>query len=152
MTVQDSIERDITIDAPMERVWTLVSEPGWWINAGEVVAHEIDRQGDSIVVVVDASCGRFSLEIVETRQPDYVAFRWLSGEMDPDGSLQTLVEFFLDGDEESTTVRVKESGFLAGDVPEAKRRESFDDNADGWRAELDAAKRHLEASGITGQE
>lgn len=147
MTLQDSIERDITIDAPLEKVWTLVSEPGWWINAGEVTSHEINRDEDPVVVVTDPSCGRFSLEIVESRRPDYVAFRWLAGEMDPGGSLRTLIEFFLDGDESSTTVRVKESGFLDGDAPEEERREAYEVNAPGWESGLAAAKRHLEPAG-----
>lgn len=150
MTVQDSIETDITIDAPLEKVWTLVSEPGWWINAGEVVPHEIHREGDT-VVVVDPTHGRFSLETVESRRPDYVAFHWLSSDMEAEDPLQTLVEFFLVGDETSTTVRVKESGFLAGDIPDEKRRETYDNNADGWREELAAAKRHLELGEAAGQ-
>lgn len=29
--MQDSIERNITIAAPIERVWDLVTEPGWWV-------------------------------------------------------------------------------------------------------------------------
>ncbi len=28
----DRIERQVTINAPLERVWRLVSEPGWWIG------------------------------------------------------------------------------------------------------------------------
>ncbi|MFD9663074.1 hypothetical protein ACFWAY_15825 [Rhodococcus sp. NPDC059968] len=32
---QDRIEREIQIDAPIERVFRLVSEPGWFIGDGE---------------------------------------------------------------------------------------------------------------------
>ena len=37
--IPDTIEREILINAPMERVWALVSEPGWFINAGQIRAH-----------------------------------------------------------------------------------------------------------------
>lgn len=151
MTVKDSIERDITIDAPLQKVWTLVSEPGWWINGGNIVPHKIEHKEQGKVVVEDPDCGQFSLEIVDSRRPDYVAFRWLAGEMDPDGSLHTLIEFFLAGDESSTTVRVKESGFLDGDAPEEERREAYEANAPGWESELAAAKRHLERDGTDEQ-
>ena len=30
----DRIEREIHVDAPIERVFALVSEPGWWIEDG----------------------------------------------------------------------------------------------------------------------
>ena len=30
----DRIDRSIEIDAPAERVWDLVTRPGWWINEG----------------------------------------------------------------------------------------------------------------------
>ena len=29
--MQDTIERSIAIAAPIERVWELVTEPGWWV-------------------------------------------------------------------------------------------------------------------------
>ena len=39
-------ERQIDIDATAERVWALVSTPGWWINDGTIVEHLIERRGD----------------------------------------------------------------------------------------------------------
>ncbi|MGI9002113.1 MAG: hypothetical protein ACR2GH_10630 [Pseudonocardia sp.] len=31
----DRIEREILINTPLDRVWDLVSEPGWWIGDGD---------------------------------------------------------------------------------------------------------------------
>ncbi len=30
--MHDTIERSITITATLERVWDLVTEPGWWVS------------------------------------------------------------------------------------------------------------------------
>ena len=37
MTISDTIQRDIVIAAPIDKVWDVVSVPGWWINAGEAI-------------------------------------------------------------------------------------------------------------------
>jgi uncharacterized protein YndB with AHSA1/START domain len=47
---QDRIEREIQIDAPIERVFRLVSEPGWFIGDGEPGKTTATREGDVFVV------------------------------------------------------------------------------------------------------
>ncbi len=44
----DRIEREIAIEATAERVWQLVSEPGWYVNDSVITDHRIDRDGDSV--------------------------------------------------------------------------------------------------------
>lgn len=139
----DSIERQIDIDAPVQRVWDLVSEPGWYINDGEIVAHRIERDGD-VDVVHDPVHGAFRLRTVRLDPPRYAAFRWLSGEPAADGGeAGTLVEFWVDERPTGVTVRVVESGFasLGGTDEDLRRR--LAENTDGWEAELAAAARHL---------
>ncbi|MGB3184946.1 MAG: hypothetical protein WBG36_01175 [Ornithinimicrobium sp.] len=46
----DRIERTVQIQADIERVWSLISEPGWWVNDGAIVAHKIERDGDTSIV------------------------------------------------------------------------------------------------------
>jgi len=46
MPVPDSIERSIDISADAERVFALVSRPGWWINEGAVVENIVETVGD----------------------------------------------------------------------------------------------------------
>ena len=46
----DRIEREITIDAPVDRVWTLVSEPGWYINDKQITEHRIETRGEVTIV------------------------------------------------------------------------------------------------------
>lgn len=39
-------------------------------------------------------------------------------------------------------LRVRESGFLGGDVPDEVRRRDHQANAEGWERELEAARHH----------
>ncbi|WP_241769618.1 hypothetical protein [Rhodococcus opacus] len=118
---QDRIEREIQIDAPIERVFRLVSEPGWFIGDGEPGKTTTTREGD--VFVVDfPPYGRFPILPVKSDAPHYVSFR---GGDDPAQPLvegtSTLVEFFLSERDGGTLLRVVETGFAAL-YPNAARR------------------------------
>ncbi|AEF41396.1 SRPBCC family protein [Hoyosella subflava] len=137
----DRIERQIDIAAPASRVWTLISEPGWFINDGVIVEHQIDQNGD-VSVVHDPVHGAFSFQTVELVEPRYAAFRWLGGDA---GS--TLVEFWIDErNDGSVSLRVAESGFSTLTVSEEERRRKIDDNTEGWETELAAARSYLTPS------
>ena len=72
----DRIEQQIVINAPLDRVWDLVSVPGWWVPTE--VATEPDRTPGSQTVRESARWGRFPVEVVEIRPQSYAAFRWAS--------------------------------------------------------------------------
>jgi uncharacterized protein YndB with AHSA1/START domain len=142
--VDDRIERSIAITAGVERVWDLVTRPGWWINDGEVVNHRIERDGD-LCRVHDPTCGEFEILVVTLEPRTYAAFRWRSDGVtrSVDGPT-TLVEFWLDDHGDGTvTVRVVESGFDGLDSAEDVRRANRDGNDKGWRQELGALERAL---------
>jgi uncharacterized protein YndB with AHSA1/START domain len=146
ITDTDRIERQITINASRQRVWDLVTRPGWWINDGDVVEHRIERNGD-VCDVHDPVCGMFQVRVVELTPQTYAAFRWRSDGVarTVDGPT-TLIEFWLDDDPAGgILVRVAESGFEGLDATEAQRRENYEGNANGWRTELAALARALEA-------
>lgn len=157
VTVPDSIEREILIAAPVDVVWPLVSEPGWWINEGEIREHAIEAAGDRVWKVTDVKHGEWLIEVVECTEQQSVSYRWLVGGSDdadssdrstdskPDTAdpLRTLVQFTLESVTDGTVVRVVESGFANGTIDQ-KRRNMYDDNTEGWTAELSAAKTHLE--------
>jgi uncharacterized protein YndB with AHSA1/START domain len=140
---QDRIEREIAIDAPPQRVWELVSEPGWYINDKQIVEHRIDRDGD-LATVHDPIHGAFAFRTVELDEPRYAAFRWLADPDDADSD-STLVEFWVTPDESGggVVLKVAESGFAALPGTAAERRERLDGNVEGWRIELDLARAHL---------
>ena len=141
---QDVIERSIDIDAPAERVWTLVCEPGWWINEGAYRPHEIEHR-DGIDHVTDEKWGTFPILTQKLDPPHYAAFRWMEqGATDQDGP-GTTTEFWIDERAGGVTLRVRESGFESLDKSAQERRRHIDENTEGWEKELTVAKKHVES-------
>lgn len=141
--IADTIERSILIQAPVERVWALVSEPGWWINDGEIVAHEITWNGD-VASVTDPVHGTFDVRLIEMREPAYAAFGWTAGgSSDHEQRLDTMVEFFVEETAEGVEVRVVESGW-SGFEPTDWVRANYAENTEGWEIELAALRARLQ--------
>ena len=137
----DRIEREISIDAPPERVWELVSEPGWYINDKEITERRIEVRGE-VTVVHDPTHGSFAMRVVELDEPRYAAFQWLIDADNPQ-STSTVVEFWITPTDSGVILKVAESGFDSLDDTEADRRSRFDDHTDGWRIELELARDYL---------
>lgn len=140
----DRIEREIVIDAPIERVWQLVSEPGWWIGDGDRSAQTVTHEGD-LVIVDDPRYGRYPVLTVSSDAPHRVSYRstGLPGHV-PAADNSTLVEFFLTEQGAGTVLRVVESGFAALSLPADGRAAAIEDNIKGWAFQLDVAKRGAE--------
>ncbi|PRZ42289.1 uncharacterized protein YndB with AHSA1/START domain [Antricoccus suffuscus] len=138
----DRIEREIAIDASASRVWGLISQPGWYINNGEITEQRIEQRGD-LQVVHHAEYGEFAFRTVELDEPKYAAFRWLIDKDDTD-STSTLVEFWIEETApDAVLLRVAESGFESLSESAEQRRARFDDHADGWTKEIALAAKHL---------
>jgi uncharacterized protein YndB with AHSA1/START domain len=141
----DRIERETLISASLERVWSLVTEPGFWVadEAGQTGA--VAREGES-TVAKNAEYGDFPVRVEKLQPPTYVAYRWASSfpgeELREDNS--TLVEFTLTAEGDKTRLRVVESGFASLAGPEEVRRGALKDNTDGWRQVMDAFKTRAE--------
>ena len=59
---EDMIERDVLIDAPVERVWSLVSAPGFWVADPESVkgtTAQLNAAGVEWISVADRAKGKF---------------------------------------------------------------------------------------------
>jgi uncharacterized protein YndB with AHSA1/START domain len=142
----DRIEQQITINASLDRVWELVSTPGWWIPTeaeGPVVrtpGHQTVRDNEK--------WGRFVVEVVQIEPQTYAAFRWASQfpneELAPGKT--TLVEFRVEPGPQGVNVSVVESGFASLDAPEAQRKAGFEHNTEGWQIELTELKEKSEAA------
>ena len=142
--MQDRIEQQVVINAPLERVWDLVSVPGWWVPSTAETAP--DRAPGHVTVRESERWGRFPVEVVEMRPRSYAAFRWAS--QSPGAVLApghtTLIEFFVAGAGEGVTVTVIESGFSELDVPEEVRLNQLKDNTSGWSQELASLRTRAE--------
>ena len=138
--MQDTIERSIDIAAPLDRVWDLVTEPGWWVPTDHPVTAE--RTPGAVVVRESEQWGRFPVEVVDLRPRTYAAFRWSpsypGGELTPGRT--TLIEFTVTPTDDGARVDVKESGFAALDATDDVKASSIQNNSDGWTAQLAALR------------
>lgn len=141
----DRIEREILIAAPMERVWPLVAEPGWWVTDETNHTGTVAAAGESIVVK-HAEHGDFPVRVEKVEPPTYVAFRWVSAfpgeELREDNS--TLVEFFLTTVDDKTQVRIVESGLATLAGSEELRSSVMKDHSAGWIECAEAIKARAE--------
>ncbi|QVQ54893.1 SRPBCC domain-containing protein [Spiractinospora alimapuensis] len=149
----DRIERQVDIAAPAQRVWELISRPGWFINDGTIVDHETEDLGDGLHRVHVRPFGDFQVRTLTLDPPRYAAFRWLSGKGEnagEDGS--TLVEFRIEEHADSgVSLHVTESGFSTLSVSESERRRKVEENTAGWEEELGLARVLLESPTNGGQ-
>lgn len=146
--IEDRIERETLIEAPMERVWSLVIEPGFWaVGDPASVAGSVAREGESMVAR-NAEYGDFPVRVEKVEPPTYVAYRWASAfpgdELRDDNT--TLVEFTLTQEGEKTRLRVVESGFGALPGTDELRRKAVEDNTGGWVEVIGALKARAEQS------
>jgi uncharacterized protein YndB with AHSA1/START domain len=141
----DRIERETLIAAPLERVWSLVAEPGFWVADKASLPGTVARAGESMVAK-NSEVGDFPVRVEKVEPPTYLAYRWASAfpgeELREDNS--TLVEFTLTQEGDQTRLRVVESGFAALAGSEELRGRAVQDNSGGWPLELDALKARAE--------
>jgi uncharacterized protein YndB with AHSA1/START domain len=150
--VSDMIERDIFIAAPVEKVWELVSVPGWWINDGTLDLGSVEWLDGDRAVVRHSDAGDLLVERLAAEAPRSATFQWLvSGaevrrpEAAENQFLYTRVTFTLTPESGGTRLTVTESGFATAVMEEKARRRAHADNSEGWEIELDAARAYLEA-------
>ncbi|RZU76179.1 uncharacterized protein YndB with AHSA1/START domain [Micromonospora kangleipakensis] len=145
--MSDRIERSVLIEAPLDRVWDLVTEPGWWVPSQTPAP--IDRTPGAIAIRESEQWGRFPVQLVSFDPKTYAAFRWASTSPGEDltGDNTTLVEFHLASEAEAIRVTVVETGFAALPIPEEARRKSFDGNTQGWGEQLDSLRDRAQQPG-----
>ena len=142
---EDRIERETLIAASLERVWSLVAQPGFWVADKASLPGTVAVEGESMVAK-NSEHGDFPVRVEKVEPPTYLAYRWASAfpgeELREDNS--TLVEFTLIQEGDKTRLRVVESGFAALAGPEDLRAQAVRNNSGGWPQELDALKARAE--------
>lgn len=131
--INNTIEREVFINARLERVWSLVSKTGFWVGEEVHFEHDLD-EGEQVTIDVP-KYGSFPVKVMTLDKPRYAAYRWASGSPgeEPDDSNSTLVEFTLTERDGGVLLHMKESGFatITGDP------NNYRDNSKGWVEMLD---------------
>lgn len=146
----DRIEKQVTINATLERVWRAIStaeEFGEWFGldtmgatfeAGKTVSMKIFNPGKYDDM-------EFSFEIVSIEAGRYFAYRWhpfaVDTSVDYSSEPTTLVEFLLEPAGEGTLLLVTESGFNA--IPESRRALAFEMDEGGWTEQVERVRRYV---------
>jgi uncharacterized protein YndB with AHSA1/START domain len=149
MTNTDRIEKTSVYKAPVDRVWTALTnadEFGTWfgVKFDAPFAPGKTMRG----TMTNPKYSHMSLEIViEKIQPKTLfSYRWHPFAIDPtadySGEPMTLVEFRLKEVPEGTRLHVVESGF--DKIPAARRDEAFRMNDNGWTSQIKNIQRHVE--------
>ena len=133
----DRIEREIDIDAPIDVVWAVITEPehivGWFTDTAELDA----RPGGDGRFGWDAKATNRATVVnlrVERLEPPHVfSFRWNhpDGE-EPTGENAPLVEFTLESRGDSTRLRLVESGLTRLARSDEDKETYFADHTKGW--------------------
>jgi uncharacterized protein YndB with AHSA1/START domain len=131
----DSIEREVQIDAPVDTVWSIVTEPEniarWFASHAEV---DLRPGGDLLFRFESGMDGKGTVEKVEP--PHLFTFRWISPEPERDmvaaQGHYTTVEFSLRTEGEGTLLRVVESGFVALEGTAAENAALAERHEGGW--------------------
>ncbi|SHM34329.1 SRPBCC domain-containing protein [Actinacidiphila paucisporea] len=142
---EDRIERETLIEASVERVWSLVAEPGFWAADAGSVSGTVAREGE-LVVAKHAEYGEFPVRVEKVDPPTYLAYRWASAfaGQEPGEGNSTLVEFTLTAEGSRTRLRVVESGFAALSGSEELRSGAHRDNTGGWAQVIDDLRARAE--------
>jgi uncharacterized protein YndB with AHSA1/START domain len=137
---EDRIERDVLIDAPVERVWALITQAEhlgtWFGDAGA----DIDlREGGELELRWEEH-GKSRGRIERVEEPTAFAFRWAPfkdpGGDEPLNGNSTLVEFTLAAEGDGTRLRLVETGFASLDVSTDQQTRNHESNSRGWSMEL----------------
>jgi uncharacterized protein YndB with AHSA1/START domain len=134
VSTPDQIVRDILIEAPVDVVWRVVTEPEhivrWFSDTAEL---DLRPGGDGVLTF--ESHDHVAPLVVDTVQPPTTfAFRWSAPEGEtPTAGNSTLVTFSLAAEGDGATrLSVVESGITALPGGDERRRAFYDDHTQGW--------------------
>lgn len=135
----DSITRELTFSASIERVWKAISDPQemrqWF---GSDAQFELVEGATGYFEWQQECEGRFAMQVITVDAPHYLAWRWMQKQDVAFEKLSsTLVEWKLKTTKNGGTLMIMiESGFA-----EAKQRQ---ENIQGWQQELADLVKYLE--------
>jgi uncharacterized protein YndB with AHSA1/START domain len=171
MATSDRIEKQVTLRAPVSRVWRALTDArefsSWFglrlegdFAAGKPIAGVFDERLDEAAIMAhQKNMGLAPSRVVmpppgstfctvERMEPERLfSFRWIpygvDAEIDPTSEPTTLVEFRLEPVPEGTRLTITESGFDR--VPAHRRERAFRMNEGGWAGQAENLRKHVES-------
>jgi uncharacterized protein YndB with AHSA1/START domain len=160
MTISNSIEKTITLRAPVARVWRAVSDArefGAWFGvafdgpfvagerlSGKIRATTVDPEVAKLQAPHEGKAFDFTIDRIEA--PRLFSFRWHPFAIEPgvDYSKEpaTLVVFELSEAPEGTLLKITESGFDR--IPLERRAKAFAANEGGWEIQTKLVQKYVE--------
>jgi len=169
-TSHDRIEKEVTLRAPVSRVWKAITDAtefGRWFGVtldgafapGKAITGTFDEGlvDEAALIEHQKRLGLTPAKVkfpaphavfgtVERIEPErYFSFRWIpfgiDAEVDPKSEPTTLVEFRLEPIADGTRLTIVESGFDR--VPAHRRERAFRMNEGGWAAQAENLRKHV---------
>jgi uncharacterized protein YndB with AHSA1/START domain len=130
--MSDTIEREVHIDAPVERVWELITSAEhvgrWFGDAGA----EVDLRPGGVFNISWESGGAIAGTVDRVEPMSRFSYRWKQRDAG-----ETHVEFTLaEAEGGGTRLHVRESGFASLATAPETRQALYDDHVKGWGIEL----------------
>jgi len=151
-TSRNSIEKQVTFDAPRSRVWralTDVKQFNAWFGVSLTSPFAPGAEVSGKINIKKYDHVRMTIWIEQMEPERFFSFRWHPYAIDPavDYSKEptTLVSFTLDdAPEGGTRLTIVESGFDA--IPESRRTDAFTMNSKGWEGQAENIRKFLAAN------
>jgi uncharacterized protein YndB with AHSA1/START domain len=134
--IPDQVEREILIEAPIDVVWRIVTEPDqivhWFSDEAEL---DLRPGGDGHLNFKGSD--QYAIQVEAVEPPRRFAFRWASAhDSRPRARSSMLVEFTLEQQADKTRLRVVESGFDKVDWSDDEMTKYAEEHGKGWSYHL----------------
>ena len=140
----DTIERQITLNRPIEHVWAALTEADqlsqWFGDSAEVDL----RPGGRMTVGWSEYDAIAECVVESVEPPRRFSYRWQSSTSDDGVAWMTTVEFTLETSGGGTLLTVIESGLSA--LPDELYGRTLEENSSGWTSELEDLRQMMEGA------
>ena len=146
----DRIEREIEIEAPMDVVWSVLTEPhhiaSWFTDSATL---DLRPGGEGRLDFTSRSTGgpaTVNLRVERIERPRILSFRWTHPDgTEPDETNSLLVELRLEAAGDATRLHLVESGFERAGRGEHRSRA---DHTSGWDVHLGRLQEYAAGSAV----
>ena len=133
----DRIEREIDIDAPVNVVWAVITEPehitGWFTDTADLDVREGSEGRFGWTLKARTRDTVVNLRVERLEPPTLFAFRWNYPDgAEPGPANAPLVEFTLEPRGERTHLKIVESGIDSVEQSDDARETYFSEHSSGW--------------------